>query len=76
MLLPDECICHAGVQMGIDELDVEEDGDGPYPVRSPAEWMAITRVQQALAAVVGVSPNALSPSAAIVSALKPSRSLT
>ena len=31
----------AALREAIDELE-EEDGDGPYPVRSPAEWMAIT----------------------------------
>ena len=60
----------AALREAIDELD-EEDGDGLYPVRSPAEWMAITRVQQAPAAEVGVSPNALSPSAAIAATLVP-----
>ena len=29
----------AALREAIDELD-EEEGDGPYPVRSPAEWMA------------------------------------
>ena len=60
----------AALREAIDALD-EEVGDGPYPVRSPEEWLAITKVQQALAAEVGVSPNALSPSAAIAATLVP-----
>jgi hypothetical protein len=60
----------AALRQAIEELE-EEQGDGPYPVRSPEEWLAITKVQQALAAEVGVSPNALSPSAAIAATLVP-----
>ena len=60
----------AALREAIAELE-EEEGDGPYPVRSPAEWMAILKVQQALAAEVGVSPNALNPSAAIAATLVP-----
>ena len=60
----------AALRQAIEELE-EEQGDGPYPVRSPEEWLAITKVQQALAVEVGVSPNALNPSAAIAATLVP-----
>ena len=66
-----ERAAEAALRQAIDELGEEDDVDGPYPVRSPAEWIAILKVRQALAAEVGVSPNALNPSAAIAATLVP-----
>ena len=54
------------MRQAIDELDEEDDVDGPYPVRSPADWIAILKVRQALAAEMGVSPNALNPSTSLL----------
>ena len=53
----------------IDEMD--DNGRGPFAVRSPAESLAIAGLRQTLAAEMGVSPNRLSPSAAIAATLVP-----
>ena len=61
-----ERAAEAALRQAIDELDEEDDVDGPYPVRSPADWIAILKVRQALAAEMGVSPNALNPSTSLL----------
>ena len=58
----------AALREAMSELD---DGIGPYMVRSPEEWLAITQVRQALASEVGVSPNDLRPSAAVAVSIVP-----
>ena len=58
----------AALRGAMSELD---DGIGPYMVRSPEEWLAITQVRQALASEVGVSPNDLRPSAAVAVSIVP-----
>ena len=58
----------AALREAMSELD---DGVGPYMVRSPEEWLAITQVRQALASDHGLSPNELRPSAAVAVTLLP-----
>ena len=58
----------AALREAMSELD---EGVGPYMVRSPEEWLAITQVRQALASETGLSPNELRPSAAVAVTLLP-----
>ena len=58
----------AALREAMSELD---DGSGPYMVRSPDEWLAITQVRRALASEMGLSPNQLRPSAAVAATLVP-----